>query len=251
MKKLYVVGGDETYSPWIEAIGYKITRRIADADLVMFTGGEDVDPALYGEQVGNYTYYNRKRDDKEADEFNIAKSLGIPCIGICRGSQFLCVMNGGKLIQDVSGHESWHSIRTHEFYTKANAPTYVISSTHHQMQFPYNLPKEDYILLAWSEKPLSSNYLNGDNKYMALPIGFKEAEIVWYPKTKCLAIQGHPEYLDHRTSPVVKYLQGLIKDYIENGSGEGDKEFSGITTGQTEGLGQDNKENDELSYQEV
>lgn len=73
---------------------------------------------------------------------------------------------------------------------------------------------EDYELLAWTDGMLSY-HLDGNGKEMNPNRKFKEAEIVYYPKTKALAIQGHPEIMN----PVVhketfEYLNGLINKYI-------------------------------------
>ena len=39
------------------------------------------------------------------------------CVGVCRGSQFLCVMNGGLLVQDVGYHGVFG---THAIYNEVN-----------------------------------------------------------------------------------------------------------------------------------
>lgn len=209
-RKIYTVGGDGVYTNWME--GSKV-RTMDEADLVVFTGGEDVDPALYGENEGYKTYSNPTRDETEIVKYREALKLGKPMVGICRGAQFLCVMNGGKLIQHMS-HPSNHLIIT------SDGKKLEATSTHHQMQYPYNLPEEDYKLLAWASE-LSHCHFNGDNQQINFPkIAFernsiKEPEIVLYPKTKCLGIQMHPEYWDptedHQT---IKYLRGLLNDLV-------------------------------------
>ena len=71
-----------------------------DIDLIVFTGGEDVNPQYYGEQLGKYTHINSNRDNKEVDCFNRFRNV-VPMLGICRGNQLLTVLNGGKVIQHV------------------------------------------------------------------------------------------------------------------------------------------------------
>lgn len=160
-----------------------------DIDLVVFTGGADVSPRLYNEQKGKYTNINEKRDKIEKDYFNAFKY--IPKLGICRGSQFLTVMNGGKLIQHVSGHTQSHSMEMKDSPFSITQ-TFEITSTHHQMLFPFNL--KNYELIAWAKTFRSDTYLDGKDKEINLPKQFLEPEIVYYPNTNSLAIQGHPEF---------------------------------------------------------
>jgi gamma-glutamyl-gamma-aminobutyrate hydrolase PuuD len=81
--KLYVVGGDINYANWIPNI--KIVHSVEDCDVIMFTGGEDVNPKVYGHKVNGRTFYNEQRDRVEILEFFKAQELGKKCIGICRG----------------------------------------------------------------------------------------------------------------------------------------------------------------------
>ena len=46
MKKVYVVGEAINYVNFMT--GVKLVNAIEDANIVLFTGGEDVDPSLYG-----------------------------------------------------------------------------------------------------------------------------------------------------------------------------------------------------------
>lgn len=180
-------------------------------DLILFTGGEDVNPKYYNELVGKYTSINEQRDEMEKDIFHRI-FYGVPRLGICRGSQFLTVMSGGKLIQHVEGHgiADTHNITLLNEDPRLNMEI-PITSTHHQMLFPFNLPKHKYQLLACSTHFRSSVYLNGNNEQIELPENFLEPEIVYYPDYNSLAIQGHPEYMD----PNSKTVQ-IIKKMIIN-----------------------------------
>ena len=70
---------------------------------LVLTGGEDVDPARYGEErhekVRNVS---AARDATEAALVVEAKSRGMPVLAICRGIQILNVALGGTLVQDIS-----------------------------------------------------------------------------------------------------------------------------------------------------
>lgn len=187
MKKVYVVGSATGYANWLDAA---ITSKLEDADVVLFTGGADVHPKYYNEKIGNRTMVDSFRDVGEIEIYEQALALGKKMLGICRGSQFLTVMAGGKLIQDCNGHAIFG---THKIET-IDGDVVGTTSTHHQMHYPYNLPDEDYEMLAWSKAKLCSRYYNGDNQQIDVPENFKESEIVWYKKINALAIQGHPEF---------------------------------------------------------
>ena len=69
---------------------------------VLFTGGSDVDPSLYGEaphpRLGDVF---RDRDEFELAVCREALDRDLPILGICRGHQVLNVATGGTLIQDI------------------------------------------------------------------------------------------------------------------------------------------------------
>jgi gamma-glutamyl-gamma-aminobutyrate hydrolase PuuD len=208
MKKVYVVGEAKHYADFIT--GVSLVENIEDADIVIFTGGEDVDPSMYGVKKHPQTYSNLQRDLYEKEMFEKIKPNQL-VVGVCRGSQYLCVLNGGKLVQHCTGHGIFgtHSILCGDM-------VYEITSTHHQMQYPFNLNDEDYTLIGISYTRRSLSY-EGDGIYEADVVYKGEPEIVLYHKKgmpRCLAIQGHPEYM-RKEAPVVKYLNKLINDNLK------------------------------------
>ena len=71
-------------------------------DGILLTGGGDLDPSLYGEEVWNDTVeFTPKRDDGERWICNLAVNRGLPMLGICRGIQLMNVFFGGTLYQDI------------------------------------------------------------------------------------------------------------------------------------------------------
>src|SRR5690606_10288046 len=106
MNTVYVVGQYAEYISMFTKRGWKEAENVFDADLMLFCGGSDVDPSYYNHNKHSTTYSNIERDKHETKKWELAKELGIPCAGICRGGQFLHVMNGGELYQNVDGHAS-------------------------------------------------------------------------------------------------------------------------------------------------
>lgn len=205
--KVFIVGNMYNYMQWIENV--ELTDNLEEADIVMFTGGEDVDPRYYNAKQHKSTFCNPYRDACEIDIFKkIQQMENKPlCIGICRGSQMLTVCNGGKLIQNVTNHGIWG---THPIYFPKSKEIFEITSTHHQMMYPFDLPLSDYEILAHSKNKLSTVY-EGD----LIKEPDVEPEIVYYPKTKCLCIQGHPEMMIYN-APIIKKLNDLIKNYLKD-----------------------------------
>jgi putative glutamine amidotransferase len=71
-------------------------------DGLVFSGGSDLDPELYGEEAHAETVgVVRERDDFELDLMRLALARDVPLLAICRGSQVLNVALGGGLEQHV------------------------------------------------------------------------------------------------------------------------------------------------------
>jgi gamma-glutamyl-gamma-aminobutyrate hydrolase PuuD len=159
-------------------------KSVLEADLVVFAGGSDVDPVLYGETRHDTTYFDSKRDEVDMDLFLLCKEQGIPMLGICRGAQFLHVMNGGKLYQDIDGHNGPHSM----FDLIAHQHIDRVSSVHHQSVRANVVGGMEIIATAAQS---TERHLNAQESKIG-----EEADIeaFFYRDTCCLGIQGHPEY---------------------------------------------------------
>lgn len=214
--KIYIVGYQSNYANWIPlGLEPKIVDKIEDSDLVLFTGGEDVSPSLYNQSVGNRTFFSPHRDLFEKRMYENALDREIPMLGICRGNQFLSVMNGCTLIQDQSNERFVHDI---ELF---NNKRIKITSSHHQSVFPYDLPPDEYKMIAWTvPEHMSKFHLNGENEDIYTEEYkngiFKECEMIYFPKTKCFGIQGHPEYSEmHNHFDSLVEVQNLFTQFME------------------------------------
>lgn len=73
---------------------------------LVLTGGEDVDPAEFGETRHPKTQEpHRERDQCEIALARIARDMRIPTLAICRGMQVMNVALGGTLIQDIPSEQ--------------------------------------------------------------------------------------------------------------------------------------------------
>lgn len=193
MRNVYVVGAYRDYIRMFVSEGYNSVDEIEDADLVVFCGGEDVSPSLYNQHTHTTTYSNKDRDDKETALYNQAKELGIPCVGICRGGQFLHVMNGASLYQDVDNHNG-----EHEAFIIGDLVPVKVSSTHHQMMnVPYSNGMDCIVLMKAylsSRKACMSN-LNCPSVERIYHVDKGEdVEAVYWTNTNDLCFQPHPEF---------------------------------------------------------
>lgn len=211
MRKVYTVGGANEYSNWMEAVDVK---TMEESQLVLFVGGEDISPELYKKAKHPTTYNNPRRDEYEVKEFKKAVALGRPIISICRGSQLSCVMAGGLLVQHQQ-HPNTHLVKT------SDGRKVRVSNSHHQRMWPYNLPKEEYELLAWAIDDDGSEQLSPysyGSSYDETMDGL-EAEIVFFPKIRSLSCQSHPEWAypakQDWEKEYIAYCRELIVKYLK------------------------------------
>lgn len=180
--KVFIVGTDSQVLRMFYDQGYIIVSRQADADIVCFIGGSDVNPTLYGERNHHRRTHTSPQQDKrdlEAWRATLSKQMKV---GICRGGQLLNVLNGGKLYQHVTNHASGHKM----FDTLSNMEI-KISSSHHQMM----LPAEGAEILGYSENT-GDEFFGPDG--VVCPRPKVEWESLWYEKTRCFCYQPHPEW---------------------------------------------------------
>jgi len=163
--------------------GCRKAESLKEADLVVFLGGADIDPQLYGEKSLGCTSFSPACDTRDVDAYAEALHYGIPMFGICRGQQFLHAMAGGKLYQDVQNHTSSHNIVDVETGAVIKA-----SSMHHQMV----IENDDMQVLAYAENPGHGRDYIAYTKHSTDPT-HRDVEAAIYPSISAIAVQGHPE----------------------------------------------------------
>jgi gamma-glutamyl-gamma-aminobutyrate hydrolase PuuD len=188
--KVLILDGNGQYCRMFEDNGFDVVSDLEyGPDLVCFTGGADVTPSMYGEKSHRRTYSDRNRDTYEAELYSKLLDLGIPCVGICRGGQFLNVMNGGKMHQHVEGHATGNN---HILTDLDTLEEVMVSSTHHQMM----IPEKDATII-------------GVARICEWVQPQDDIEVVFYPRTDALCFQPHPEFFN-KEHECVKYFFKLI-----------------------------------------
>ena len=184
---------------------YHPTQLTDTNSILILHGGADISPSIYGHKVSERTNADEQLSTRDLSEVLLAEraiELGIPIFGICRGAQLACALAGGSLIQHTTGHTGGnHLVAT------SSGDEYVSTTCHHQMM---NTKDIEHELLAWSSTPLSNCYIVEDERSITIPV---EPEVVFFPKIKAIAVQGHPEWMAKDT-PFVQYCLDLVKEKL-------------------------------------
>lgn len=199
IKKVYIVGKGmnygiaEMFKKHKDKFFVLMDDRTSIPDLVVFTGGADINPKMYGEEAIRGTNFSQSRDAEDLEAWNAYPAT--PKVGICRGGQFLNVMSGGSMWQNVDNHTQDHLI--HNLLNLPNIPekSLMVTSTHHQMMVPG--PEGEVIAIATSHTDKMKGIATKYESYIGRVRPKFDTEVVWYPKTHSLAYQPHPEYNSH------------------------------------------------------
>jgi putative glutamine amidotransferase len=125
-----------------------ISRLVDICDGFCFTGGFDIHPRYYGEEVSEVCgEIHELRDLFEMEAFDCVFKSGKPIIGICRGEQLVNVALGGSLYQDLP------TDRPSDIDHRQTAPR---SETAHTVDLVFGTPIEELI----SQRSISVNTIH-------------------------------------------------------------------------------------------
>lgn len=201
MKKVTVIGGDyQIIDMFNKHKDYYVNKDAnSDADVVCFIGGADVAPQFYGQQKLAGTSVSTAADNRDynAWKFYAARKQPPMFVGICRGGQFLNVMNGGKMWQHVDGH----AMGPHAMIDLLTGKEIKVTSTHHQMMRA-NTDTGEVIGIAMEARNFADDKVsvaskNPKERTKSMPAF--DTEVVWYKDTRTLCFQPHPEYNQEAT----------------------------------------------------
>lgn len=109
----WLVSGDSSVNIIVLSYLRDNISELSSCEGLVLTGGNDVDPSLYGGNVRHpkLGLLDYKRDDFERKVLDKALDRSLPILGICRGLQIANVHFGGTLIPDIieQGHPSHES----------------------------------------------------------------------------------------------------------------------------------------------
>jgi gamma-glutamyl-gamma-aminobutyrate hydrolase PuuD len=185
-----------------------LARKAADilpnTDLVVLWGGTDISPMIYGQKnvASETTDHPTDRDLREIEIIDTARQRNIPILGICRGAQLLCAVDGGRLWQHVSGHAG-----PAHYITMNDGSAVATNSAHHQLM----VPGDNAEVLGVAANVLSPYKIGEQGETQDTS---PEAEVVYFPRYNALGIQGHPEWLADNHD-LRKLTRKLMKEYFD------------------------------------
>lgn len=120
-----------------------VDRLLAEIDCLILPGGDDIDPAVYGEEPHpTVRLISEARAELDFAVLRGALERRMPILGLCLGGQELTVALGGSLVQDIPSevadplnHRAVHPIEFVEGTLMAElygVPDLAIFSNHHQ-----------------------------------------------------------------------------------------------------------------------
>lgn len=167
---------------------------ITEIDGLLLIGGDDVDPASYGQRAHSSTkVVSPERDRFELELARRAMDADLPFLGICRGQQVMNVAAGGTLIQDIPSEVS--GALTHSIGTPLNAPAHEVwvsreSRLWTMMQEQLN--ESDTLQVNSRHHQAVDRVAEGFDVCATAPDGVIEA--IEKPQLRfCVGVQWHPE----------------------------------------------------------
>lgn len=159
-------------------------------DGFLFTGGQDIDPALY--QCHDNEKCEELCPQRDAMEPYLLKeviALNKPVLGICRGIQMLNAVTGGTLYQDLSSE--YPATISHRMKAPYNRSQHLVSIEHDSLL--YDILKETQIGVNSCHHQAIKTL--GNNLKPAAISEDGLIESVYMPHKKfVLAVQWHPEF---------------------------------------------------------
>lgn len=175
-------------------------------DGVILTGGNDIDPLLYGEvPINEIGLFMREVDEFYLKVIECADELNKPVFGICKGNQALNVAYGGTLYQDLKVQKE-NSIGHAQ-----NA--YKYQPTHHvfidEDNLLYDCFKDELLVNSFHHQAIK-NVAQGFNVIASADDGVIEA-IEKKEGTYMLGVQWHPEMMIARDNKdMLKLMTAFI-----------------------------------------
>ena len=187
----------------------------ADINGLLLTGGPDIDPSYYDEEVHETTEIEEDRDVLELLLFKRALKKNLPVFGICRGIQVMNVAVGSSLYQDIPSQftehlthkllenddDSWHDIKIQpgSLLNEITGETIAeVNSRHHQA---LKVVGNGFIVTAQSKDGIIEAIEDRSKRFM-------------------LGVQYHPERMtqtadarEHRRKLFEAFIQAASKHY--------------------------------------
>ncbi len=163
---------------------------------VILTGGEDINPKLYGEKV-EWPNISPLRDETEKKMLEIAVARRIPVLGICRGMQLINVFFGGKLVKNIKDEI------TQEHLPGKEHPITITGEKIVSM-----LGKKEVMVNSYHNQAVTISTLSSQLKVFAVA-EHGIIESLYHPSLPIAGVQWHPE----RKSPDEEMNKKLVEAF--------------------------------------
>lgn len=198
---IYDTGGLPVYIPY--TADEKILHSYCeDFDGFLFSGGVDLDPKYFSEEIMfDSVVIQKERDSFEFALFNLIYPQKKPVFGICRGIQFLNVALGGTLYQHIDNHSQkengdicaqkviiQRNTKLCEFLGKTEIKT---NSFHHQV-------------IKKAAEPLIESAHSEDGYVEAVEIDSEQHPFF-------MAVQWHPELFYHKEKGQKRLFESFVQ----------------------------------------
>lgn len=206
IKAIEKAGGVPLILP-VTTDGAALRSLLDHLDGLVMTGGADVAPSFYNEEVLNETVQiDSIRDIFDLSLIKMAADRNIPMLGICRGQQLMNVAFGGSLYQDIPTQISVSSIN--------HKQTTPIDTIEHQASLQkgsvmFDIFKQDVISVN-SFHHQSVKEVAKDFKVTAHSADGVIEAIEAYPNKAMLGLQWHPEGLINNDSTMLEIFKFMI-----------------------------------------
>ncbi|MBO9733180.1 MAG: gamma-glutamyl-gamma-aminobutyrate hydrolase family protein [Chitinophaga sp.] len=189
---------------------------IPRCDGFVLTGGVDVLPSYYGGSTPyphQPSHFSPERDAFEKKIYEYSQQQHIPVLGICRGLQYINILEGGKVYEDIGEaanniHKKDTADKIHDVTIRENTLLHSITgvtsgqvnSAHHQAIHPGHLGR-NLMISATS----TDNIIEG--------IEFEDKT----DKAFMLCVQWHPERMPNKeTNPLSQKIKAQFIQAVRN-----------------------------------
>nr|WP_307775163.1 gamma-glutamyl-gamma-aminobutyrate hydrolase family protein [uncultured Cetobacterium sp.] len=189
-------------------------NALKTVDAVILTGGEDINPTYYSEKPHkNLENLKHDRDTSDYWLLKVALKEDYPILGTCRGMQFLNVVLGGTLYQDLP--TEYISNVLHRDPKKIDFTYHPIKITNKNSKLYDILRKDTITVNSWHHQALE-RLGKGLNIVATAPDNIIEA-VELDNSSFVLGVQFHPEwYVSENDNEFILIFEALKKAGLKN-----------------------------------
>ena len=176
-------------------------------DGLILSGGEDVDPLLYGAANTDSIEPDVRADRSDIAYLEAARALDLPVLAVCRGLQIMNVAFGGTLHQHVWSDEGAHPPRSDTGVQRADADAFL--ANRHDVELTPGSRIADIL----RSTAVSVNSLHhqaadsiGDRLVVTGRASDSTVEVLEHPDGRIIGVQWHPEWLTDAGQPLFDWL---------------------------------------------